>query len=481
MKLSKREKVFIGILLAVIVSFLLYNFVIKPQRESLETLKSDRSVKLQELSALKEEVASESKLYIELLSLEDDVHKKADKFFTNVTQEDIILLTEELSNASKLQIPNINFPENRVEELILPDPEKEVEGGGDVEVSGEAGSEEEASEEAELPAGDDDEEKPKVDLEVRSADLEYEGYYYSFIDFLTEVADYDRKIIINDITVAKDEDGYLRGNIALDFYSIENILQSEEELYAWGPNLGYVIGDPFSQFGDYAANKQTDEKGKNDENKDIQIVDPQTASTETSGGNKSEPTSGGAMNTILDKLENIGKDTDTSKPKDEIELVDRGKTVLDFEKKETMFFVGNNKDIKGSIDLDKKKKTQGESSLNLKYDFVEKRKHNMANISFNNNVLIKDQPESISLSVNPIEKNNATLGVVIRDREGIDYKLKLTDDLNWNGWKTVGADLPIDINYPAIIERIYVETEDFDEKLTGNMLIDDLRLIYTND
>lgn len=481
MKLSKREKVFIGILLVVIVSFLLYNFVIKPQRESLEALKSDRSVKLQELSALKEEVASESKLYIELLSLEDDVNKKADKFFTNVTQEDIILLTEEFSNAAKLQIPNINFPANRVEELTLPDPKEEGEGKEDLDVLGEVESEDRGSQEDQASSNDDGEEKPRIDLEVRSAQLEYEGYYYSFIDFLTQVADYKRKIIINDITVAKDEDGYLRGNIALDFYSIENILQSEEELYAWEPNLGYVVGDPFSQFGDYADNKATDEKERNDKDRDLQRVEAQTASTETSGGNKSEPTSGGAMNTILDKLENIGKDTDTSKPKDEIELLDRGKTVLDFEKKESMFFVGNNKDIKGSIDLNKKKKTQGESSLNLKYDFVEKRKHNMANISFNNNVLIKDQPESISLSINPIEKNNASLGVVIRDREGIDYKLKLTDDLNWNGWKTVGSDLPIDINYPAIIERIYVETEDFDEKLTGNMLIDDLRLIYAND
>lgn len=474
MKLNKREKILIGVLLAVVVSFLLYNFVIKPQRESVETLKSDRSVKLQELSALKEEVASENKLYIELLSLEDDVYRKSEKFFMNVTQEDIILLTEEISNAAKLQIPNIDFPESRVEELILPDPDAEAEA-----VDGETVDGEEV-EEVEQASDEDDEDKPKVELEVLSADLEYEGYYYSFIDFLKEVSDYDKKIIVNDITVSKDEDGYLRGNIALDFYSIENILDGEEELYAWSPNLGYITGDPFSQFGDYVASKDSQGEGSKDEVKE----ESQTASADTTTSTTS-PTSptADAIKNIMDKFESIGKnkDVETGSSQGQTETVDRGKTVLDFEKKETMFFVGNNKDIKGSIDLNKKDKTQGESSLNLKYDFLEKRKHNMANISFNNNVLIKDQPESLSLSVKPIEKNNASVGVVIRDREGIDYKLKLTDDLNWNGWKTLGVDLPIDINYPAIIERIYVETEDFYDKLTGDMLIDDLRLIYGNE
>lgn len=464
MKLNKREKLLIGILILIMVSFLLYKFVIQPQRESLETLKSDRSQKLAQLSELKEEIASESKLYIELLSLEDDINNKADHFFTKITQEDIILLIEDVTNTAKLKVPDIDFPETRVEELILPDPE-----GESVEIDGEAvdGEGEEAEPEP-APAGEDEEEKPTIDLKVHSADLKYEGYYYSFLDFLTEISEYEKKIIVKDIKVTKDDDGYLRGNILLDFYSIENIIQDGEEIYAWGPNLGYVVGDPFSQFGDYEAQQKAKEsQGKSDTT---------TASKDDSGSD--------IFSSILDRIDSIGKDDSTTttggssgSSSGDVETVDRGKTVIDFDKKDGMFFVGNNKDIKGSIDINKKKKSQGDGSLNLKYDFLEKRQHNMANISFNNNVLIKEQPDSLTLAVNPLDKSEAAIGVIIRDREGVDYKLELSSDLNWNGFKTLGVDLPIDINYPAIIERIYVETEDFYEKLNGNLLIDDLRLI----
>lgn len=479
MKLNKREKILIGVLALLLIGFLLYSFILKPQREKIENLKSDRRTKLDQLSALKEEISSESKLYIELLSLEDDINNKADGFFRKVTQEDIILLVEEMSNTTKLKVPEIDFPEGRIEDVILKDPEETKETDGEVE--SEEG--EEGEEDTQLLTEEELAELPKVELKVNSADLKYEGYYYSFLDFLQSISEYERKIIVKDINVSKDEDGYLRGNIALDFYSIENIVQDGEEMYAWGPNLGYVVGDPFSQFSDYEAQKRANEsQSKSDET--------QTASNDE-GSASFDPGSregNDFFTAIKDKIDNtIGKGSsdsgsDSSGKKDnDTEFIDRGKTVLDFDKKDTMFFVGNNRDIKGSLEINKKKKTQGEGSLNLKYDFVEKRKHNMANISFNNNVLIREQPEILTLSVQPIEKNDAALGVVIRDKEGIDYKFELTDNLNWNGFRTLGIDLPIEINYPAIVERIYVETDDFNVKLTGDLLIDDMRLIYESD
>ncbi len=464
MKLSKREKVFIFILITFIVSFLLYNFIIKPQRESLGMLKSDMSMKLQELSVLKQEIASESKLYIELLSLEDHVYEKADKFFTNVTQEDIILLTEEISDITKLQIHNIDFPESRVEELILLDYEV---GSQD---------EEKLKEIKETIEDNDEEGKPKIDLKVYSINLEYEGYYYSFIDFMKKISDYKKKIIVNDIRVSKDEDGYLKGNIILDFYSIEDILDNEEELYVFDSNLDYATGDPFSQFEDYIVNDRPLDQENNDAYKDKNIDEDELQTLEIDNSDSSYD----ATKNILEEFEDTGKDKGKSESKGKTELIDRSVTVIDFEKEETMFFVADNKDIKGSIDLNKKEKTQGESSLNVRYDFIEKRKDNIANISFNNNVLMKDPPQSLLLSVYSIEESETTLGVVIRDRNGIDYKLDLTKNLNWNGWKTIGIDLPVGIEYPAIIEKIYIKTDDLYDKLTGDLLIDDLRLIYND-
>lgn len=444
MKLNDREKIMLLILGVVSVSALLFFFVLQPQREKLAERTGTRSEKLAQLAELKEEIGNDNKLSVEIVSLEDEINKKADGFFTKLTQEDIILLIEEITAEAKLKIPEIEFPENRVEEIILPDGEGEVEAEKEPATEGETPT----------PTEGEEEEQAKLELEVHSADLKYEGYYYSFLDFLKGISKYEKKIIVKDISVTKDEDGYLRGNVMLDFYSIENIIPDGESMYAWAPNLGYIVGDPFLQFGDYAANKEAPTK----EDKEEKPADPTLD----------------LFASILDKIENIGKDNNS----DDIGFSNRGETIFGFERKDTMFFVGNNKDIKGIMELNKKEKTEGKSSLNFKYDFLEKRKNNVANISFNNNIVIKNQAEAISLAIKPLDKSEAVLGVVIRDREGIDYKLELTSDLDWNGWETVGVDLPIDINYPAIIERIYVETEDFYEKLTGSLLIDDMRLIY---
>ena len=125
MKLNKREIISLSILGLIIVSIGLYKFIIAPQRESLQTLKSQRDLKRGELSKLETDIASEGKLYVELLKLEDELGEKASKYFTTTTQEDIILLITEKLKENKLTVSSITFPETRLETIR----EKEEEEG----------------------------------------------------------------------------------------------------------------------------------------------------------------------------------------------------------------------------------------------------------------------------------------------------------------------------------------------------------------
>ena len=232
MKLSKREVISISILALILISICIHKLIIQPQEEQFRFLKNQRDTKKSQLLRLKKDVSSESKLYAETLKLKEQIYSKSENLFTSITQEDIILLIDEFSVSTKLKIPSINFPETRIES-ILQKSDKEDEKKNDKEED--------------------------LDLKVYSADLKYKGYYYSLLDFLKKISSYDKKIIIKDLNIYKDDDGYIKGNIILDFYTIGDIVAMKESIYTWESNTESVVGDPFLEFNDYLIYKQSKE------------------------------------------------------------------------------------------------------------------------------------------------------------------------------------------------------------------------------
>ena len=210
-----------------------------------------------------------------------------------------------------------------------------------------------------------------------------------------------------------------------------------------------------------------------------------SGSSNTAGSSGSTGNSGSSSNTGgSSSTGTSGSSGDTKPPVNpdkEDEPTIGSKELFTFEELKTLKlskYEDSDKEIKGSLSLDKDRKTQGEHSLNLKYDFVKKRQLNTANITFNEDVIIKHQVKMLSLAVKPIEQNNNALGIVVEDREGTEYKLPLTKNLSWYGWKRLLVKLPLDIKYPATVKKIYVESTNFNEDLVGDLLIDNLRIRY---
>ena len=139
-----------------------------------------------------------------------------------------------------------------------------------------------------------------------------------------------------------------------------------------------------------------------------------------------------------------------------------------------MFVAGNDNNIYSEITLDKNKKTEGKNSLNINYSFLEKRKGNTVNISFNNNIHISEQSHGVAILVYPMNKSNGAIGVTIKYKENKTYKLSFTNHFNWNGLRILSVEVPKDISYPAVIERLYIDSIYNSERLNGKVLIDNL-------
>lgn len=451
LKLSKRELTLVVALGVILLGIVYYKFIIVPQTASAQTFKVEREQKRNQLQTFRLDVASQKKLEIELLNLQDKIQDQSQRYFLTLDQEEIILILNEFVEGTKVKLKSVNFEEPRVEAV------------GESE-----GEEDESQSQAETGENTDEntEDKDSTNLDVHSVSLEYESDYYSLLDFLKNISSYHKKIMIKNININKEDTGNITGNTTLEFYVIGKIIEGQELLYAWEPDQGNVVGDPFLEFNGYTISKETAETSDPKETFSYMssIKDYGEGSTGSNSvhGNSGNQGSSSGSNSI-DQVKNV-----------------ETRDLFDFEDTSKLLFAGNSKDIKGELLLDKKTKTQGSYSLNLKYDFVEERRYSVANLSFDNNVIIKEQPKALSLDVRPIEKSNCRLGITIRDREGNYYKLPLKETLDWNGWETLTVELPIDINYPAVVEKVYIESYDHYKKLTGSLLMDNMKLIYEN-
>lgn len=142
------------------------------------------------------------------------------------------------------------------------------------------------------------------------------------------------------------------------------------------------------------------------------------------------------------------------------------------------FFVANHTDINGHVTRSKTK-ISGGYSADLSFDFVAARDYSEANIVFDTQPVMLNRPAAyIGVWIYAFEASNHKIGMVILDAKGKEYRIELAPMVNWTQWSEVEAELPIELSYPCMVQRIYVEGIGFDQKLTARYLFDQMYVSY---
>lgn len=277
-----------------------------------------------------------------------------------------------------------------------------------------------------------------------SASIPFNGSYDALVQFLKGVRKNEEKIIIKDINILNDAENSISGSLVLDFYSVPPLGTRKV-------SDGVINGEfsfkqnPFKHFEGYIdefINNQNDANliYNNNDKIDLSVSRP----------------------SIDDTKEDIKKEL-----------------LYNFEELD-MFFVGNPKDIEASINMDSNKK-QGSYAVKVQYDFLRQRKTNIANFVFDNiKPSISMQPEFISLMVYSYEKSDHKIVLVLKDSQGEEYNILLSDEISWTEWNTLQADLPETVTYPAEVQRIYVQNNTIESKTNGIFLLDNMEVAYRN-
>lgn len=271
------------------------------------------------------------------------------------------------------------------------------------------------------------------------ATVGFNGDYDALLSYIRSIRNNDKKIVVKEIAISNAMVDGLNGKLTLEFNALPEaaeFISSTGKLVMARVNTRDVLSGPFVPFESFevaAVQEPTDV-----------IVYPEYP-TETTEIN----------------YENY-------RPKTQIHGFEDGDN----------FFVGNNTDISGTVTRSKTK-IAGGYSAEMNFDFKTGRDYSEASLVFDTNpIMLTKQVEYLGLWVYAYEASNHAIGVVLLDSKGKEYKLELAPDVNWTQWQELEVLMPVEITYPCMIQRIYVEGVGYDQKLTGRYLFDQLEVSY---
>lgn len=288
-------------------------------------------------------------------------------------------------------------------------------------------------------------------LNQTTANLSYSGDYDSLMQYLRNTRTFEKKIVVKEVTVQNGLEQGLTGRLQLEFNGIPAVEEYSvpyKRLVTSQFNPRDLSLGPFAPYDNFVVLQPTEP-----------VIEDTT--TPIPDDFPDGPTGDGTGT-------GTGVEAPTYRPKTQI---------YGFEDSAS-FFVGNNSDITGYV-ARSTKKTSGGYSTEMAFDFVTGRELSEANLVFDTNpVMINRQAEYIGLWVNTNEASNHGIGVVIIDSKGKEYRVEMTASVDWTGWKEIEAALPVEITYPCMVQRIYVEGVGYGQKLSGKYLFDQLSVAY---
>lgn len=150
-----------------------------------------------------------------------------------------------------------------------------------------------------------------------------------------------------------------------------------------------------------------------------------------------------------------------------------GKTTIAVDSLETNSakWGGDTNEVKGSVFPCDKPVYEGSRSLKMTYTFSASSNKQVAYTIFDTPIPVREDASSVNMWLYGKEQGHAAK-IELVDSTGKTYYLKLTDNINFSGWKFVSATIPEEAVLPAKVTKFYTYADVVNEKLTTAVYID---------
>lgn len=402
---DREKKLLLGLGLVVIL-FLVINFIVLPQEERIKALAEEKvqyEEKLQEINRILHEEEQITAKFDEM-TLEKENYSSL--YFPSLDQSQIIYLLNDLIESENVLINDLSFSRPELEQI------------GDLEVM------------------------------AMNVSIPYSGSYEGVLDVVDSIKKSPRRILVDNLSMERQESNSLNGNMNLKIYSLEGILENDRDvIFIDKSSIGTKIS-PFAEYDEYASYK-----AKEEAEAEAEVGDVTT----------------GSMDESL-----IGPESDGEK-----DLMKR-ETVLGFEE-DNIHFIPSQPLVRGLATRSTKSKI-GKYSLRVEYDILAVEDQNRVYLDLSeNSINLKYPPKAMGIWVYSYGYSPITIGLGFTGQMGEKEYLPFTEGIGWSGWKYLELAPPTDLSiYPLEVDKLYIDMpknrEDF-----GVILFDGLESIYERD
>lgn len=417
-QLSRREKTLLTLLGITVVFLVVFRLIINPQYKQLENLTEEKKQYTEKILNMNTILKKEDEIYNEWNNLHRQRGLILGKYFSNMDQPQIIYILNELLNNEDLDILDIKF--NR--------PYEEQIGQSTVKV-----------------------------MEIS---IPYNSTYDDLLNTIKKISSSQKKIVISDLTIDRDNDGFVIGDINLKVYSLEGMGGIHEEIVDIETILNSDKVSPFEFFDNYIKlNNQDVNDNLEDEGSSVSYSN--SLDNKNSNINSSNNSNNKNNNSQIIREENC-----------EIKLLEN------FES-EGFYFTPSHDGIKGGISRSTNSKS-GKYSIRLEYNIPVLEDKNRVCLDLKDrNIIMKSPPSTIGIWVYAYHHSPIMLGFQFKGQANEELDMNLSRSINWKGWRYLETVPPQDGTlYPLQLGKIYLEL-DYNRGDCGVLLFDKLEANYS--
>lgn len=452
--------IFLGIIVIALVG---YMYVYQPLQEDIAVLKDNIAVQESQLAEMDAKIATETRIDTDIAVKEDEIQKLADRMFVDITQEEALVLSNKLVPNPELIIDTVGFSESPTQD--------------------ESGN-------------------------IIVQQVSFSANYMELMDYLRNIRKYKKNIAVTDLNLSRVE--FTPEEL------VERLKKAEEEKKA--EEAAAASDESSEDENEEEAGEETDTTSVATRNQNDLIDDDTKLTVNITLEYRTVPSIAGQPGVAGQEqyIAHIAAKRDVAKGLfyeyegfiSEEELKKREEEALRAEQEQlaaqmpsmpymssgmqpqepekprkliygfedtSSFFVGSDLEVRGAV-LRSKKAVSGKFSADLTFDFTSPKEANAANLVFGNKgIMIGKQPEAMYIQIYAYENSDHEIGFAILDSAGKEHMVTITAGVGWTEWEELSVDLPATISYPAVIQRIYIKADGYDQKIKGRYLFDQLQ------
>jgi len=117
----------------------------------------------------------------------------------------------------------------------------------------------------------------------------------------------------------------------------------------------------------------------------------------------------------------------------------------------------------------------------LEYNFESTTETRAAYMIFNEAIVLPSNTEAIGMWVYGDYGNDHWLRGRLTDAQGVDYNITFARRVDWDGWQYVTAEIPVGIQTPFSLSRIYLAETNVTMLDSGTIIVDDISAVVSNE